>query len=362
MSSEAKERIKYIILALFFITMILALCLLAVIFNNHEKEIFAAPVITDEVLYQNQGLSPGKAMESQPLHTTEELVMFKDRLAYRCVYQREEMVQGINSVNNFLTAAKEKRPDIATYLMFVPLRIAYDDPFTKDPIYQELIAQEKVKLKNVEDQLLFATSNLTKFIPLMNVLENHKEEYIFYRTMPEWTMKGAYYGGQAFLGRTDLGTFPIKVFNEMAKNSTVGLFPEEFQGYEDRQYYYIYGDYNPLVENLDENEKSPMISLTRGGTGAFLGYGDSCYIIPGTTENGRVLMLLGGENATVLAPWMVARFQKIICVNIPFFSTENIDLWKLVEENKVTDLLLVEDLFTLISTHSMYTLEELSNM
>ena len=114
MSAEAKERIKYIILALFFITMILALCLLASIFNNHKREIFAAPIITDEVLYQNQGLSPGKAMESQPLHTTEELVMFKDRLAYRCVYQKEEMVQGINTVNNFLTAAKEKRPDVET--------------------------------------------------------------------------------------------------------------------------------------------------------------------------------------------------------------------------------------------------------
>ena len=315
--------------------------------------------VEEEALYRYQGLEPGVSLQSAPEEITDEQVRFSDRVLLRCNWTQEEEAQGIAALRTLLNALRQLEQPVNAYVMTVPLRIGFEQRFSTDEAYLQVVESERAQLQALESRLLAHVSDLAVCIPLMDVLDSHQEEYIFYRSDRTWTALGAYYGVQAFLDAADLEPFALNTFYETAKSSMVGSLVDPLGAISDRLYVYQYHNYNPPVDWLVEGRRQPLISLIRGGVSVFTGVGE-VGIFDGLTDNGRVLLLMGGENGAVLAPWMVTQFERIIFVDLLRYSIENLDFWQLLSAHQVTDVLIVEDTDRIASSRVVRLFEDLA--
>ncbi len=299
--------------------------------------------------YRNQGLEPGMTLADQPIEIAADRVTFADRVVMRCDFTDEDVELRKDSLHRLVE--KESHCGVNLYTMVVPLRIGFEGGFSTDTGYLAIVEDETQRLQGLENQLLDTVSDYAVTLPLMDVLHDHQEEYLFYRQSNEWTARGAYYAAQEFLKAAGHPGFPIEDFYEIAKAKTRGILAQDGM-IEDRQYYYLYKDYNPLVTDIITGEKIPMVSLTRASGGVFLGSSVSACKIDGLADNGEVLMVFGNQDAAVLAPWFVKDYQTILYVNIGQFSTVHNDFWALLDEYAVTDLLFVEEAGLMVSTNT----------
>ena len=266
----------------------------------------------------------------------------------RCNWTIPQVVRLTSNMNEFVETVHQYHPGVNVYSMMAPLRIGFEDQFTLDPEYRTLAANEKEMLKKLENTMASGLTEECTFIPVMDVLDFHQKEYIFYRGAPTWTTRGAYYASQEFLQRAGLEIFPIESFYETARTKGYGVLPTKSgEHITDRRYVYLYRDYNPMVENLTAGGRSPMFSSTRNSFSAFMGGNYGVGVMDGMAENGRVLLLMGFKNAQPLAPWMVTQFEKILYVNMDIFNVETEDFWGLFEEYGITDCLIVHDADTI---------------
>lgn len=302
----------------------------------------SAPV-REEDLYRNQGLAPGEELASVPQQISEERITFSDRVLLRCSWTEEEKAENIAALREFLAQTASRYPQMRSYVMVSPLRIGFEETFISDESALELVQTEKNRLDGLERDFLSQTGDLASSVPVMDTLTEHQSEYLFYRTASSWTALGAYYAVQEFLAAAGLETFPLDSFYETAKQDMMGTLYRPEDSVSERQYYYLYQNYNPLVEQLTKGEAEPMVSLSRGAVGMFLGNKDELMHFDGLAENGRVLMLMGAEDAAVLAPWMVSQFEEIVYVNLPYLHSDEPLFWELFSRYGVTDLLVIEE-------------------
>ena len=358
------HRLAMAFLGILFLAALVGVYFLASVLAEREKQesLDAQEVVREVELYRNQGLLEGVELASVPEEITDEYIVFRDRVLARSSFTDSDIASSTEALRAFLESMNSRQPGVKAYVMTVPLRIAFEDSFSTDEAYLSLVKEEKEKMASMEGSLLSGISDLASPIPLMEILETHKEEYLFYRTSPSWTARGAYYGTQQFLEAAGLETFPLESFWEYGKNTTTGIFALSWNllGYEDRQYYYLYENYNPLVELLGTEERDLMISMTRADTGAFVGNSHDAYKLDGLAKNGRAVMVIGENNGSVCVPWLVTEFERIVYVNMSFFSPEEFNLWQMLSEYGITDVLVVEDAQAVSDTRFQSVLRQLA--
>ena len=308
--------------------------------------------VSEEDLYRNQGLAPGAELSTVPDLITDTQVEFPDRVLLRTNWTEADLRSRQDSLNQFMRIVRRRYPDVSLYNMVVPLRIGFENKVPLDPDYAKLAAQETEALRRLEISMLQESPSYCNFVPVIDVLTLHQEEYLFFRGSPTWTARGAYYGSQAFLQMADLEIFPIESFYESARTKGSGvLLTKSGENFSDRRYAYLYQDYNPMVLDYLSGEKSPMYSTIRNSYSAFMGGHYQVGVMDGLADNGRVLLMMGGKNAQPLAPWMVTQFQQILYMNMELYSVSQGNFWDIFEQFQVTDCLVVQDADTISDDH-----------
>lgn len=310
-------------------------------------------------LYRNQGLAPDEVLQSVPEKITEEQVNFTDRVLLRCSWTQEAEDESIAAMQTMLQCFENLAQPVNCYVMMVPLRIGFEQSFSTDETYLEIVASEHNRLQELEKRMLESAADQAICIPLMDTLEAHQEEYIFFRTDYTWTALGAYYGAQEFLRAAGLETFPLDTFYETSKKSTVGSLGALWDTTSDRLYTYQYRYYNPPVDWPVEDKRQPLISLSRSGAGVFTGVGEGG-IFHGLADNGRALLIMGTGNGGVLAPWMVTQFERIVFVDLRLYFPEHLDFWQLLSQWQITDVLMLEDTTQITNSRVANLFEELA--
>lgn len=257
-----KKRLQTTALGLLLLAAFLVLCLLATSLSAAEQRTEDGDTVVYEVdAYRNQGLEPGEELAGTPQQIASDRVIFSDRVLLRGTWTDSDVSAHIQALRNFLTWTNTNHPQIQAYVTVMPLRIALESTFSSDAEYLALVEQERQKMFDLEQNLLNGTADLAASVPVLQILEEHQQEYLFYRTDDTWTARGAYYAAQKFLHTAGLEEFPIESFQEYAQSSTTaslpadsGLDPTTFPP--DRQYYYLYNRYNPRVTKVDSLETS----------------------------------------------------------------------------------------------------------
>ena len=254
-----------------------------------------------------------------------------------------------------------KQTGVKCYLMLVPDAVSVQRE--KLPAYAP-VADQAEQLEEIRSYLEKKENPVTE-IPLYEMLREHREESLYYRTDHHWTTLGARYAYQSVAGQMGL---PGVENGEEKK-----LYPvsDSFQGtLAARSGYRVPDDtievYWPdqkeelVVTYVQEQTKSASLYAaeklkTRDKYGMFLNGNHPLTEIRTMASTGRKLLLIKDSYANCFVPFLTGDFEEIVLVD-PRYYYDSAE--KLMKQYGFTDVLFLYNLNTFLEDDVLhYVLE-----
>ena len=167
-------------------------------------------------------------------------------------------------------------------------------------------------------------------------IEQHTDEYVYFRTDHHWTTLGAYYAYTAFADVAGFKPLPISDFEYNSatgffgylynREPTVGITPDTIEWYE---YPYIKTE-NAVFYPIQPNEKVTY--------GVFLGGDHDKYIIETDLGTGKTAVIIKDSYANAFIPWLVPHYDTIVVLDPREFEGSACEI---VAEYESVDLIFV---------------------
>ncbi|MGM9566575.1 MAG: DHHW family protein [Clostridia bacterium] len=274
-------------------------------------------------MYNNYGLGNNETLSEKKLVEDDRLAIYEDRIVRLANYEPNNAAYAATAANAIL----EKAPAIdEIYIMPVPGRVVFEKGYEDRRTKYEAFVEELGK-------------NVSQAVTVLNPLselEQHQEEFIYFRTDDTWTMQGAFYGTQIFrkaLGYEEeenldayrvymMGLFTGGLKAEAISRYSGSEWSESIAIIEDDPFFiHIKGD-NPNREELtfqnSENQRETIKrnTIQMNGDGPSSVIGGSYYhsIVEGNGEGS--LILLGDTTGKLLISYLSEIYEKIYVVNI----------------------------------------------
>ena len=210
------------------------------------------------------------------------------------------------------------------------------------PIYNQTKFIEDIKNEAGDEYVTDLGDNLKK----------HANEYIYYRTDHHWTSLGAYYGYEAVANGLGLKAQPLDklkadtvtkdflgTYDSKVNTGVIGgVIPDEITLYSSKEI-----DKAKMVWDNDEEKSYDSIYVLSALKGkdkytVFFGGNHSVTDIKTDNNTGKTLLLIKDSFAHSLAPFLIKDYDRIIMLDLRYF---NKSLKKYIDENKITDLLVL---------------------
>lgn len=184
------------------------------------------------------------------------------------------------------------------------------------------------------------------FIDIRNNFNQHKDEYIYYRTDHHWTALGAFYAYEQWAreaGFTPLSKeqFDITLgsdqfYGTLHSKVNVNVKPDEIYLYQikkDMNYQLLYNlkDQTDSLYDLSKLEGKDKYSVYMGGNNALVE-------VKTNNMNGRRLLVIKDSYAHSFVPFAVNHYEETYMIDFRYF---NVGVEQFVEENKITDILVL---------------------
>lgn len=212
-----------------------------------------------------------------------------------------------------------------------------------------------------------------------SVLEEHAEEYLFFRTDHHWTQKGAYYAYMAFCEAAGFTAPDLAEYAAGNYEDFVGSMFNYTSGYPqskalkeepDTLTYYL-----PLAQTyaayyadtaLVNGVKIPVVdtNLSESVGNKYLCFicGDTPVCVIESDAEGGVCMVLKESYGNAFVPFLTSHYSKIICIDPREFSGEGepvMDLAAFAAEQGVDDLLILNYPFMISNSSYIANLNSL---
>lgn len=221
------------------------------------------------------------------------------------------------------------------------------------------LPKKYAKYSNSEKEAIdYIYSNLTDgVIPVdaYSVLEQHKDEYIYFRTDHHWTDLGAYYAYTAFcnaLGQTPpaLEDYTVKTKQEPYVGSLFGYTnditlknnPDTFTYYMTKTEYSAEGFYYNTLKSAGPTAVYHEYAAGSSMYGTFLG-SDSMHIkIKTKAGTGRKIVMFKESYGNAFAPYLIDSFDEIYIIDIRYFGKNALQY---IRDVGATDVLFINNAF-----------------
>ncbi len=273
------------------------------------------------------------------------LLLTDDRVMEVFAEKPESREKYIGMVNHY---ASKLPGDIRLYSMVIPTQIEFADE------KYEGLSDSQLETINA---IYSGVDKRVTAVDVYSVLEEHKEEYIYFRTDHHWTTLGAYYAYEQFAAAAGLDSADISEFEEKGAEGFLGFLYNQAQATSlenqpDTIYYYSKGE--PLFFEAKAWENGGVVgykgkTLVLPGTGEAPKYtifmnGDHPLLDMQTgIENGRIVLVVKDSYANAFMPWLAHSFERIVAVDPRSFGG---DISEVIAEYNVTDVLLMNYSFT----------------
>lgn len=199
-----------------------------------------------------------------------------------------------------------------------------------------------------KELLTKAENELNGYIDTYTILDEHKDEYIYYRTDHHWTSYGAYYAYSAY--KTAVGEAAVSIEEMDIQEVTsefYGTTYSRFGMFIGQTADSIYAPSQDYIGNMTVTDSKgittdsiyhPEILSEKDKYLYFLGGNDSLVTIENQNKNGRTLLLIKDSYANAFLPYITKDFEKILVVDMRYYAGIIPDL---INENAVTDILVL---------------------
>ena len=211
------------------------------------------------------------------------------------------------------------------------------------------------------------------FLDVREVLTANKEAGVYYRTDHHWTSLGAFLCYQQYMNAAGLGEI-------LPEDYTVTTVTEEFRGslyskildydsaYDDIQFYEKTGSDATFVITLDGEETDSFYQydkLEEKDKYLFFFGGNYGEVVierqsgsgTGTSEEGqtRNLLLIKDSFANAFAPFVAEDYDRVYMIDLRYFRG---DMEAYMEENNITDVLVLYNVSNFISDKNIHKLNK----
>ncbi|MDE5978155.1 MAG: hypothetical protein K2G70_06820 [Turicibacter sp.] len=251
--------------------------------------------------------------------------------------------KNLESLNAFF----EKMPNLSMTTILVPTAVKlYED---KLPLFAPTFDQLKM-LEVAKNQLEM------DFIDVFPLLNEHKEEYIYYKTDHHWTTLGAYYVYQQLMDHWEMTPYLDYEVQEVATNfygtsyfkaNNYHLEPDKIFIYtprDDVQFTVTWEDQTESVQglyNMDYLNQKDKYSMFINGNHALT-------IVKSSIANGKKLMIFKDSYAHCLTPFLAMNFEEIHLIDSRYF---NLNPYDYIREHQFDQVLFLYNL-SMFSTDS----------
>ena len=262
------------------------------------------------------------------------------------VYQAKPEITAsyIDTLNQYAEAFSD---DANLYVMLVPTQIEFDQSE-----YHKLADSAKETIDHV-----YASLPQFKTVNVYDKLEQHIDEYIYFRTDHHWTQRGGYYGYQSIMEAMDEEPVALEA---MAKNSYDGFLGYLFNQANEADY----AQYADEIEYFQAGENY-VIDIEGVENGEPFFYQKNIYTLPGeggkityslfmdgdhplTTirtnhKNGKVALIIKDSYANTVIPLLTNHYETILVIDPRSFHKS---VTELMEEYEIDDMIFINYVFT----------------
>lgn len=328
-------------------------------FSEHENRYLAKfpPFAIDKLIN-------GEFMKEVEEYINDQFVFRDSWILLKTNMERFLLKQDINSVYiakdeyliekhskedvSFISAQKNKE-------RLIEFLSKYGELLGKDRVYAMLVPTASNILKDKlpifasdYDQNAYIDSLLhsieaNNLIDIRDVLEKHKEEYIYYRTDHHWTSLGAYYAYETWARKVGITPLSLKDFNvnvisksfygTLHSKLNINIKADEIHLYEYKK------DMNyELIYNLTDRKDSLYDYSKLFGKdkySVFFGGNHALVEVDTNLQNDRRLLVIKDSFAHSMVPFQVNHYEKTYMVDLRYF---NGSIEGFIEENEITDV------------------------
>ena len=260
-------------------------------------------------------------------------------------------------------------PSVNVYSMVIPKACAYY--LEQAEGYDKLIYRNKRDIDLIHDTF----NDRVIDVNIYNILGQHANEGIYFRTDHHWTSLGAYYAMTVFAEKAGTSIDDLSEFTEERREGYLGTMykysnysttllnnPEDFVAYyPDASYTVTYYSPTDLTSSpreheggffwqIGDNQKSSWYStFIRGDSYSVKAVSNDC-------KNGRKLLIVKDSYGNALAPYTLEGFEEIYIVDARKYQR---NLKETINELGITDILFAECTFSAVGGDYISALEEL---
>ncbi len=263
---------------------------------------------------------------------------------------REALDRNLSAISEFSTVYRNK--DINVVMGIVPNAASIQT--------QYLPANATVRDQSADVQYIEnAVGASLNFVSLFDVMEDHKDEYIYYKTDHHWTTLGASYAFEAMTGPLQIDD-PVTEYDIYKVSDSFSGTLSSTSGYNvGKDEIDIYVPQNTEADYLvtfgDEVEKSPSVYVSsaldqKNQYEVFLGGNYSRIDINSTMESERKLLIIKDSYANCFIPFLLPYYQDIYVVDPRYYYD---DIGKLITDNQISDILFLYNCDTFMTDNSI---------
>lgn len=302
-------------------------------------------------LYNNYGLKNNQSLSKNKILETQDQVIYTDRI-FNINRISEDHISYAADILNALQTKSGKD----TYIMPIPERAVFESGYES----------EKEKYSDFIEKLGASFSDPSVVLNPLPELEKHQDEYIYFRTENNWTMRGAFYGAQVIfreLGYEEenldayrkyvFGTFEGKLLVEASNKYAADKIKEDITNMEKEPFYIYINGSNPNREELSFKDKEgqqqtlkrQMIQFNSSGSRAVIGSDYEHSIVEGRGKGQKKgnLLLIADKRGKMMISYLSEVFEKVYVSNIDEDADLTQDLDEILEKYNIEYIVWAQD-------------------
>ena len=251
-------------------------------------------------------------------------------------------------------------PDVQVYDMIIPTAIEFYVPDK----YRDLTSSQKRTM----DIIYHALDSNVKKVDAYSELQQHTDEYLYFRTDHHWTARGAYYAYQAFCQQA--GFTPIRpedcetrrldnfigTMYAQTQDSTLlqnpdyveyFIFPQSYQALLYARNSPYYGVPCSLWAEYAKSPNSYSVFLA----------GDYPLIqVKTNIHNGRKIMIVKESFGNAFAPYLINHYEEVYIVDQRYFQLASVEF---IKEHGINELIFANNSFAVCTPYHIRCIDNM---
>jgi len=264
----------------------------------------------------------------------------------------------INAYGNIL---KDRyNGNMRVYNLVVPTAVEFNLPKR----YQSMTNSQRASLDNIKSYI----GENVEWVDIYDTLEQHKDEYLFFRTDHHWTSLGAYYAYCEFAKTAGFEPIDIQKLEKRTRDNFLGTLYAQTQDSKmldkaDQVNYYILPNETSCSMYIKNSPDQAMaVSLygeyaSQTNSYSIFLHGDNpVFVIDTDIKNGRKIAVVKESYGNAMIPFLAASYERVVVIDQRYLQK---GLYQVLEQFGVNEMLFINNI---LAAHTPVRIQEIIDL